>query len=237
MNDQEKELVKEIQQCAGKYSVWEVFDAFLELSALAISNSVDSTHYVERENQYLTLVKKFDHETVMAISRMLAHLIQAQKEYKDIGVYHDILGHVFHELDINDKWKGQFFTPDSVSQMMAELTLDKKQITKDILMRGYTTLNEPACGSGAMIYGLATSLAAAGFNMKSCRVVASDIDARCVYMTYLQCAIYEIPAVVVHHDSLQDPEGLAGTYFYTPAYVAACKEQEDKEEKAAATNE
>ncbi len=33
----------------------------------------------------------------------------------------DILGSVFHELELHNKWTGQFFTPFHLCQMMAKM--------------------------------------------------------------------------------------------------------------------
>lgn len=35
----------------------------------------------------------------------------------------DVLGEVYMELELGNKWKGQFFTPYHVSQAMASVTL------------------------------------------------------------------------------------------------------------------
>ncbi|MGA8560676.1 MAG: hypothetical protein WB685_14775, partial [Pseudolabrys sp.] len=40
---------------------------------------------------------------------------------EDMG---DVLGGVFSELDLGNKWAGQFFTPDPVCRMMAAMTFD-----------------------------------------------------------------------------------------------------------------
>ena len=63
---------------------------------------------------------------------------------------HDVLGDIFHELELHNERKGQFFTPFPICQMMAKMTLGEN--AQDIITKkGFVTLSEPACGTGAMI--------------------------------------------------------------------------------------
>ena len=47
-------------------------------------------------------------------------------------------------------------------------------------------------------------------------VTATDIDLKCVYMCYLQLALYGIPAVVIHGNTITVEEW---SYWFTPVYV------------------
>lgn len=64
--------------------------------------------------------------------------------------------------------------------------------------------NEPACGSGGMIIATIDTLYNKyDFNYsRNLFVECSDIDARCVYMTYLQLACTGVPAVIYQRDTL-----------------------------------
>ena len=67
-------------------------------------------------------------------------------------------------------------------------------------------MNEPSCGGGAMILATAKALKNAGINyQRRLKVVAQDLDWLGVYMTYVQCNIIGIDAIVVQGDTLKEP--------------------------------
>ena len=79
------------------------------------------------------------------------------------------------EMDLGNKWKGQFFTPMAIAELMAEVSIDhiKETIEKD----GYITVNEPAAGAGAMVIALANVLKKHGYNYQK-QMVAITQDHR-----------------------------------------------------------
>jgi len=90
-------------------------------------------------------------------------------------------------------------------------------IENEIAERGYISANEPACGSGAIVLGVAKVMEENKLNyQKQLYVEACDIDIKCVHMTYLQLALCGIPAVVIHGDSLTQKEW---SRWYTPMYM------------------
>ena len=127
----------------------------------------------------------------------------------------DVLGVLFHELELHNKYKGQFFTPQNISDMMGQIAFSNKK--DNFTDNGFISLNEPCCGSGAMILGFASAMLEGGINYCSKLFVrAGDIDLKCVYMCYLQLLLYGIPAVVVHENSLTLE---SWSRWHTPVYV------------------
>lgn len=58
-------------------------------------------------------------------------------------------------------------------------------------------MSEPTCGAGGMILSLAKVLKKRNINyQQELLVEATDISEVCVYMTYIQLALYGIPAIV-----------------------------------------
>ena len=213
VNTNRNELVKLIKRLSDKYSTWNVFEDFLAMSAYALSNSVDWVHREKREAQYMEVVGKYDSDEITLFPKMLDYLIEEMElnaEYPK-----DILGPVFHDLELHNKYKGQFFTPQSVCNMMGEISFGESgQI---IAEKDYVTVAEPCAGSGAMILGFAQSMKKRGYNFQRQMVVtATDVDIKCVWMSYIQLALYNIPAVVIHGNSLTVEEH---SRWYTPAYI------------------
>jgi type I restriction-modification system DNA methylase subunit len=124
----------------------------------------------------------------------------------------------FHELELHNKWAGQFFSPYPLCRMMAAMTLgDEAELRERISQRGFITASEPAVGSGAMVIALAHAMKDLGINYQQhLHVTAVDVDAKCVHMAYVQLALLHIPAVIVHGNSLSLEEHAR---WYTTAHI------------------
>jgi hypothetical protein len=207
------DIVRLIREIGYRHSTWQVFSDFCEMAALSLSNAVDLAQFETREQRYLEIVKRYETDEVKRFPEMLAALTQALEEKTG-----DVLGRTFHELELHNKWSGQFFTPFPLCQMMAKMTLaDEADVRARIAARGFLTAAEPAAGSGAMVIALADTLRDMGINyQRHLHVTATDVDAKCVHMAYVQFALLHIPAVIVHGNSLSLEEY---GHWYTPAHI------------------
>ncbi len=217
MKDAKKDLINFIHQLSNRHSTWEVFSDFCEMSALSVSNSVDWRQWKEREKRYLEIIARYEKKEQAIFPAMFASLVQALDDELTTNGPGDVLGRVYHELELHNKHKGQFFTPNNICDMMGELTLSEQDFQDPINENGYITLSEPACGSGAMVLGFCKAMEKRGFNYCDQLVVtAVDVDLKCVHMAYLQFSLYGIPAVVIHGNTLSVQEW---SRWYTPVYV------------------
>ena len=208
-----KELCNSIKSLGGKHSAWQVFEDFLEVSAISISNAVDWVHSEEREKRYFEIIKRYDKSEVEKFAEMLGILVNALEQC--VPRPKDILGEVFHLLELHNKYKGQFFTPQHICDLMGEINFGNQD--ENIAKKGYITVCEPCVGSGAMIFGIANAMGSNKYNYtKQMVVTATDIDPKCVYMSYLQFSLYGIPAVVIHGDTIAMKEW---SRWYTPVYM------------------
>ncbi len=217
-NPYKAKIIKTIQALGAVHSIWDVFSDFVELGALCIANSpkTDSELWNKREQQYLSTIGKYKPEEQKRFPEMFADLVMAMEyEVSERGAPSDILGEIFHALELHNKYKGQFFTPQHVCDMMSKIVLGN--IEEMIAEKGYVSLCEPCCGSGAMILGFAKAMLEKHLNYSTQLVVVStDIDIKCVHMCYLQLSLYGIPAVVIHGNSLSKEEW---SHWLTPVYI------------------
>lgn len=201
------ELQKVVLSMAGRYSSYEIFTDWIEVSALAMANStciIHNKHWQTREEKYKTIMNKYTHEEQIKFCEMLAWFVKDIEENP-----RDVLGEAFMRGGMGADAAGQFFTPFNISLLMAEMSVENY---KD----GEITLNEPSCGSGGGVIAIAVALKNKGINYQQVmKVVAQDLDWRCVYMCYLQLSYMGIDAICVQGDTLLDPyrEG------YPPARV------------------
>lgn len=209
-------LAKQILGMANRHSLWDVFQDFLMMGAVSISNCVDLSHKEAREKEYMDTIQKYSPEEQGQFPILFANLVNTMEQCIREGRMEDVLGKLYQELDLQNEWKGQFFTPQNLSDFMGRITFGD-DVQEIIMRRGFITALEPACGSGVMVLGLTNAMRDAGFNYcAELMVDAMDIDIRCVYMAYIQLSLYGIPAVVRHGNALTLEEW---SQWYTPIYM------------------
>jgi type I restriction-modification system DNA methylase subunit len=181
--------------------------------AISLSNAVDWSQRDKREKRYMEIVNRYKPDELAVFPKMLAELTLALEQAPS-----DVMGRTFHDLELHNKWAGQYFSPFPLCQMMAKMTLgDEEGLRAKIAERGFVTAQEPACGSGAMVIALAQEMKDAGINYQEhLHVTAVDVDAKCVHMAYLQFALLHIPAVIIHGNTLSLEEFGC---WYTPAHI------------------
>ena len=112
------EFVKIFNSLCGRYGRWEIWQDFVTLAAIAISNTVDRSQAAEREKTYMTIAGKYKPDEMLKFSQMLQEVVVGM----DFNPDQDFLGELYMELDLGNDHAGQFFTPYDVCRMMAEIT-------------------------------------------------------------------------------------------------------------------
>lgn len=207
------EICKQIERMAHQRSTWEIWCDFLQLAATSIANAVDKRPSVwqVREDAYLQTAKRYNAKELEQFSHLLGKVVDALTDCSG-----DVLGQAYMQLELGNKWHGQFFTPDSLCHVMASLVY-ADDVKQRIEQNGFVTVSEPSCGGGATVIGLAKSLQEREINyQQSMHVTAVDIDIKSVHMCYIQCALLHIPAVIIHGNTLSLEEW---SHWYTPAHI------------------
>lgn len=196
-----------------RQDLYALFSDCVEATAIAISNSVDRPQYAAREKRYLDIVGRYDRPVVDSFPKILAEIVNALETAPG-----DVLGAAFGELELLNAARGQFFTPYTVCQFMAQATLGTGEDAKALINRnGFVRALEPACGAGAMVIALAEAMRAQGINyQRHLHVTAVDIDPRAVHMAYIQLSLLHVPAILIVGNSLSLE--MRETWF-TPAHV------------------
>ena len=196
------ELARDFEMLGRRYSLEQVFSDWVFMAATSISNRVDLRKYDEREAEYMRIIRGYTKDEANTFGRMLA-LFTLELEKKQ----EDVMGRLMLKLEVGrNKWLGQFFSPWSISYMMAKMALGTKDECEAMIAeKGYLACLEPACGAGVMVLAVARAMEELGINFqRHLHVTAIDIDRRCVHMTYLQTSLMGIPAHVILGDSLRD---------------------------------
>lgn len=150
-----KEIIKQFKELASTRDLWQVYKDFLELVAISISNACDKDQALEREQRYLDIIKTYSTEQIWKISDIMGLVVlELSKEPQDV------LGKIFMELELGNKWTGQVFTPLNLADLLATIAFDDEEIKE----KGYMTVTDPAVGGGVTIIGLVRTMIEKGYN-------------------------------------------------------------------------
>lgn len=219
-SDPHRQLLSYFKAFGHRHSMHEVFSDFVEVSALAISNAVDRHQFDAREKRYLEIAKRYEREDLERFSHMLGALTLTFEDRVQQLVPHgdglaDVLGQTYMMLELGNDRAGQFFTPYSVSRLMASINVGdgNPYVDRD----GFVTISEPACGTAGMVIACADALHDAGRNyQQTMHATCIDIDSRCVHMAYVQLSLLNIPAIVIHGNALSVETWAT---WFTPAHI------------------
>ena len=213
------------------YTVW---SDLMTVFALSIMNPLTSKMFMSeneklkklwnaRENRYLQIVNSYSKEKRELMPQMLACIVNEFERNPN----QDLLGQMYMELGVSNNKAGQFFTPYSVCQCMAEMTIDKPSLRKQVKEKGWCTINDCACGGGATLIA-AVEQCTKLFNRLNWQnhvlIFANDIDKICAYMCYIQLSLLGMAAIVTISDAITDP--IVDFYknpervLFTPQYLS-----------------
>lgn len=192
----EKAFLSLFSQTARYHRRHQVFEDFISCSVIALENRLQFCE--KREQKYLRIVSRYEKPDVENMAHLLAHVVSGLEDAPG-----DFLGRIFMQLDMGDKYRGQFFTPWSIARMMAQLQLGN--IEKQLEHKPFITLWEPACGSGCMVLAYANVMMEAGYPpYQHMWFSATDIDPLAAGMAYIQLSLSGIPGEVVVGNALSD---------------------------------
>lgn len=195
------EFARQFTNLCNTKSSWEVWADFVTMSALSIANALDRQGETrdKREKEYLGIINRYTKTEQQIFPELLAKLVEALEEDPE----QDFLGEMFMALELGSHWKGQFFTPYSICQLMASLTIDSR--ADQIAARGWTSINDPCCGAGALLIAARNEMMKRGLGPRQALYVAQDIDRTAALMCYLQLSLLGCAGYVVVGDALMQP--------------------------------
>jgi len=184
-----------------------VFRDFITLAAISLHNSINFDEGLEQA--YMDTIRHYERPDADRMAKLLGHVSLGLVE--DGG---DFLGPMFMQLDLGEAARGQFFTPMSVSRMMAQIQF--ADVDKMLAEEPFITAYEPACGSAGMILAIAEVIKEKGFNVaRHLWVSCIDIDDVASGMAYIQLSLMGIAGEVVTGNALS---GERRRVMYTPAH-------------------
>lgn len=179
-----KSFWKVFERLAYRHQYVTVFDDFLTMCLFNFS--LDEPEYKENRDQVMKKYETEEHKLFGELF-MLMLKIYAEQIVDKGKKWYDFFGDLYQAISSTQKSQamGQFFTPESVVDMMALMN----NIQKD------QTVLDPTCGSGRM-------LIAAHAHSGGCFVFGKDLDLMCCKMTVLNMIFHGCNGEVVWCNSL-----------------------------------
>lgn len=173
----EKEFADMFNSFVYRFSNSEVFNDFLDYCLVVFKWWDPNRDFSYWEDKYKELYPKF---------LEMFNLLGIASENGGVG-FHDALGDLFMEL-VSHGRNGQFFTPDNITDMIAQCLNIKIEDGQNIL--------DPACGSFRML------LSAAKENRKA-NFFGCDNDIACCKMSVINLLLNSITGEIAWMDSLK----------------------------------
>lgn len=195
-NPHKDTFLRQFREIAPHENRWTIFSDFMHMSAAALHNQLAFSQKVE--DDYLRRIRRYDEEDRFRFQVLFQTLIDGM----DFSAS-DFLGSIYMELGLGNKHNGQYFTPYSVSYMMARLLMADKKEELENGKRDFISISDPACGASGMIIAFANAMLEAGYNpQKQLVAFCTDNDSLAAMMCYIQLSLCGIPAVVTVGNSL-----------------------------------
>lgn len=205
---------KALDLISYSHSRYENFRNLIEAGycALARRTALSRARADALEAGYMSVIRRYDREkdVPQRIAELFARLVIVLSDYDG-----DFLGEAYMTAEFGNKYAGQFFTPYSVSSLLATITVSPTCLKATRAAGRPLQVMDPASGAGCMIIAIADCVLAEGFTLADTLFATLvDVDPLCMQMGFLQVSCKGIPAVCVHGDTLRVEE-------YSFAYTMA----------------
>ena len=165
-------------------------------------------NWLEIEDKSPHVMPRIGNEAAQALVTLMRIFFSALHTELATRKWVDLFGDYFMEYGANKKDRGQCFTPDSVCELLAELSLSRKKGTDFDTMRHYVpgfgrkvVVNDCACGSARLL--LAAGATYRHITQKNdVYLVASDIDDRCCKQSAINLLVHGFYGEVACMDTL-----------------------------------
>ena len=165
-------------------------------------------HWLEIEDKSPHVMPRIGNEAAQALVTLMRIFFSALHTELATRKWVDLFGDYFMEYGANKKDRGQCFTPDSVCDVMARLSLSIKGGTDFDTMRHHVpgfgrkvVVNDCACGSGRLLLAAGTTYRHTT-HKNDVYLVASDIDDRCCKQSAINILVHGFYGEVACMDTL-----------------------------------
>lgn len=176
------EILQQFQSLLNRgYSAYTIFTDFLDLILYALQGD---------DEQYLKIVHRYPNNKPIGHREIdYFHIAFQLLQYEMRETNNDILGELYMQWNMNNKYKGQFFTPKHIASFMAQITNPQRGRILD-----------PCCGSGVMLVEAIKTMKQE--DLDNSVFYGQDIDLTCVKMTALNLCFFNVNGYVIGGNTL-----------------------------------
>lgn len=181
MNDN-KEILSQLNSLlSGGYSSYNIFTDFIDLILYALQGD---------DENYLKIIDKYPNTKPIGHREIdYFHTAFQLLQYEMRETNSDVLGELYMQWNMSNKYKGQFFTPKHVASFMAQITNPTGGRILD-----------PSCGSGVMLVEAIKTMKHE--DLDKATFYGQDIDLTCVKMTALNLCFFNVNGFVIQGNTL-----------------------------------
>lgn len=202
MIDYKKEFLQIFSELCRTRHVWAVWEDLISAMACSLANALDHDwkckQHQEREEEYAQCIKRLGgiEKPAMCFSVVVKALEDNPNQ--------DFLGALYMELNLGNHWKGQFFTPYNICELMSNITAE--DVENNIAEKGYIAVCDPACGAGATLIAFANRVKKTRYNFQNhVLFVGQDIDRVAGLMCFIQLSLLGCAGYICIDDTLSNP--------------------------------
>jgi len=204
-SNEQREFVKLLRTLDRSCHTWQVFQDFCEIASRTLRLPFSPAEAAPLKKLY----ERYNHDAIVTMDQMLELMVSDLEKG-----YHDFLGEIFSELELHNKWHGQFFTPWEVCVFMAKISIGDN--AEELAKRDLFKVSEPACGAGAMLLALVECLKELNINYSAKMYFeAQDVDFLACCMAHIQLALCGLAGAVIWGNTLSME---IRETWYTPVY-------------------
>lgn len=131
---------------------------------------------------------------------MLSQLVLAYERNTE----QDFLGDIFFALNLHNEWRGQYFTPYHVAELMVKINL--QAMADKFAENEPVKICDPTCGAGGLFIACINEAMKMKINYQEKMIIyAQDIDFIAAMMCYIQLSILGCKAIIKVANALTDP--------------------------------
>lgn len=198
-DDHQKAFLKIFNSLCGRFNRWQVWQDFVMVTAIEISNATDKQNAPERTKTYQTIISKYSDAEQEKFAELLGEVIMGMEQNLD----QDFLGELYMLCELGNDASGQFFTPYDVCRCMVEISGESNPAAENA---GFFSVADPACGAGALLIAFANLCRRKNICYHDkVLFVAQDIDLTVGLMCYIQLSFLGCAGYVVIGDTLVNP--------------------------------
>lgn len=157
---------------------------------------------------------KYTKEQNAEFHAMMLEYLRVMDEQLQKREWYDAWGDLFMELTPRGGYRGQFFTPADICDLMAECSIIDKEPVANKYCGAFgmrATVGDPTSGSARNLLAANAKFLRNGWRKPY--LIAEDIDLDCCRMSAVNMMMHGCFGEVICHNTLTDPKGILTGYI------------------------